>query len=396
MRFYAVLNFSYGNGPYISALKTALALNGELEKRGIDRCGIIIPLVYGERQIKICREEFGKEIEKNPDEFVFDEKLGALLKSCFYGEKTYIESTAFLIENGRRLSEEINKYLSGEILGKTIKGEKINISGSNIVMEIARSPRLSFGINRAYSTSFGHTSLILKHALEEEVPGLDRKTLSSAIPYFESVEKNYRHFIGFPGTFSFQDYSKTHVKKHDKKYEKKYTKKYKREEETPPHADAPPINTDTIEEGIYITVSGITGLKNRFKDLDKVFSKIYTNDTEALGFGEKKLPEILSNKKIRFHFARSGWGSVWLSELAMKPFVTFPYESGDDPEIYFNNRTIEKLGIGFVYEGQTLEALNRYEKDFYLNVGVLNARIQQKYGTLDGFSYIAEKIAAEH
>src|SRR3989338_5042661 len=98
-RKFIATNFAYGTGPYLRTNNLALLFNDELEKRGKEKMQIIVPLVYGEKQKRIMEEEFGK-----PKEIVFDEKLGKILGSIFYGNNTYSESLEKWATNCREAS----------------------------------------------------------------------------------------------------------------------------------------------------------------------------------------------------------------------------------------------------------------------------------------------------
>ncbi len=142
-----------------------------------------------------------------------------------------------------------------------------------------------------------------------------------------------------------------------------------------------------------MTVTGITGINKRlFKELHKVGLRIYTNKPGPIPFSKKARPTIVFNKNILLHFARVGWGSAWLSWSTETTLIALPYDSKDDPEVYFNNICIEKIGLGKIYTGQPVEELLRFRDDYKKNIKSINNKLIEKYGTLNGVEYTAEKI----
>ena len=75
---YIILNFSSGFGPFLRTTELAVAVNNLLAEKLGQRLGIIVPLVYGERQKNIMLEMFGDIINRWPAELVLAEELGDL------------------------------------------------------------------------------------------------------------------------------------------------------------------------------------------------------------------------------------------------------------------------------------------------------------------------------
>lgn len=374
---YILLNFAYGYGPFLRATELALAINDFLEKKNIERFGIIIPLVYGENQKRIMKEEFGNVIEKYPNEILLDENLGGYLNSIFYGEKNYEESLRYFLEHHKAIEKEIRDYLHNGLVVKNFAGDTYFLKRKFINLEINRCPRINFGIEPCYYTSFAYISEIFERSLIEDDIKIDKGLMEKIIPLYTDIEKKQNmHFIAEPATFSYLGYSQ----------------KYGDEIFTPPNETLPKPVSHCVEKGIYVTITGIPGLDNLFKEAVNIGLKIYTNKPEAIPFSQKALPEILGHKNILLHFARSGWGSIWLSQFTETPFITPSYNSDDDPEIYFNNICIEKIGLGKVYRGQSLKELLEFSEEYKTNVKKINTDLMEKYRTLNGINYIAEKI----
>ena len=381
---YLVTNFAYGTGPYLRTTELAVAVNRELEAAGAERLGIIVPWVYGEKQKRIMLEEFGEQERIHPGEILLDAKLGALLQSVFYGGNTYEQALRLWVDQAERISHEAREHLSGTITLDGLNGAQHSVRGSDIVMELARAPRVSYGIAPIYSATFGHISEILEHMFEEpaEAIAVDRALVRAAIPIARFLEAAAAfHGLAEPGTFS---------------YLRDRTPRYPTEEAIPPtiHPLAP--NDEPIAEGIYVMSTGIPGLERLYAEAQRLDLKLYSNDPAAVPGSESLSPHLIPNPAIKLQFARSGWGSVWLSQLTGTPFVTPDFDPADDPEIYFNNRCIERLGLGVIYRGQPLAEILDQAERLRPGIAAANQKLLERFGTLDGNSYAAARIAVQH
>lgn len=381
---YIITNFAYGTGPYLRTTELALAINRKLGERGGDGFGIIVPWVYGERQRRIMQEEFGAPDGESTNTIFLDRKLGELLRRVFYsGDQPYADSLRRWVAEYRVMSDEAARYLSGDLSLEDLSGKRLTVRKPDIALELARAPRIRFGVAQVYSVTFGYISEILEHALEAPAGAIrtDPKLMASAIAYARELEELARfHGLAEPGTFS-------HLETR--------TPRYKTECAIPPTITPPKPNDDPIEEGIYVTITGIPGLERLYAEARSLGLKLYSNDPAAVPGSEYLSPHVVPNPKIKLQFARSGWGSIWLSQLSGTPFVAPSFDPDDDPEIYFNNTCIGKLGLGIVYRGQPLrEILDAAEK---LKPGITrrNQEIERKFGTLDGNQYAAKRIVKE-
>ncbi len=376
---YIVVNFSYGYGPFLITTKLALAVNRILEKRTGKRLGIIVPLVYGEKQKLIMKEEFGDILQKYPDEIVLDKNLGKYLEDIFYGEKKYEESLVYYLKNHQAINSQVNSYFNNGLETETFAGRKIKIKKDQIAFAITRAPRLDFGIRPAYYVSFAYISEILENAKKEKGIDTDKLLFKKLIPIYAQIENNHDlHFIAEPATFF---------------YKKNRIKRFNDEILTPPCTVLPKsADCQPVKKGIYVTITGVSCLEKLFNQARKIKLHLYTNKPKAITGSEKALPKIISCSEILLHFARSGWGSIWLSLFFETPFITLPYDPKDDPEIYFNNLCLKKIGLGKIYNEQPLKELLKYKKEYRESVKKIKKFLITKYGTLDGIEYTAEKI----
>ena len=201
---YIVTNFAYGTGPYLRTTDLAIAMNHELESRGHARLGIIVPWVYGERQKRVMLEEFAEHEKNYPGEIILDDTLGALLRSVFYGNATYEQALSKWIDSYKQVSNAAHEHLSGVIDGETLSGEKLQISGKDIVMELSRSPRVRFDVAPAYFTSFAYIGEILERSRGVEAIDVPFDLLEKGIEAANWVEQNQRmRAIAWPATFAY-------------------------------------------------------------------------------------------------------------------------------------------------------------------------------------------------
>lgn len=306
---------------------------------------IIVPWAYGDKQEKIMAEE-----GLLSDEIILDAELGKILNKAFFAGENFGEYLGRWTESVEKISAEAGQYLKRRY-------------GNGIAVELNRSPRISYNVAPSYFTSFAYLSEIWKEK------GLSR----SAVEMAEKIEANQKmRAIAYPGTFSWK---------------KNYKGKYPDEILMPPTERMPAANVQNIKSGIFVTKTGIPKLERLYESAEKLGLKVYSSD--------KYSPKLVTNKNIVAHFARSGWGSVWLSLLAEKPIVVPEYDLADDPEIYFNNLAIEELGIGMIYRGEPLkEILERLEKAKE-SCRKIKKDILARWGTLDGNAYCAKVFAKD-
>ena len=380
---YIVTNFAYGTGPYLRTTELAIALNQRLFELGRERLGIIVPWVYGEKQRSIMREEFGGYNTVHPGEILLDSHLGVLLRSVFYGNNTYEQALSLWVERGDAASREAQSHLLGILELEDLSGRRVTVAGGEIVLELNRAPRLTYAVAPSYSATFAHISAILRAVLEvpEAEIRVDRELVRRAIPLAERIERLQRlHFVAEPGTFS---YLGTRMR-------------YPNEESSPPIARPLATHNKPLAPGIYVTVTGIPGLERLYQEARGLGLTIYTNDPEAVPGAKRLLPHVIPNPAIKFQFARSGWGSIWNSQLSGTPFVTPAYDPTDDPEIYFNNRCLEELGLGISYRRESFKKLLELAEALRPRIKAINRAILARFGTYDGNRYIAERIVDRH
>ncbi len=409
-KHYIVTNFAYGTGPYLRATDLAIAFNDELEKNGRGRMGIIVPWVYGEKQKRVMLEEFAGHEKKYPGEILLDKKLGELLRSVFYADCTYEEALRTWVKNYREVSQDAYHHLSFDVEVETLNGEKQMIDGTKIAVELSRSPRVRYNIAPAYYTSFASLADILERAQSIPDIAIDRALLKEGVQAAEWVEKRVKmRCIAWPATFGYlQEPSSSfhHTERSEASLEnsgmrsfanaqddrtgKQRGGRYNDEILVPPIAPPPAPNHNEIEKGIFVTITGIPGLERLYQDAKRLGLKLYSNDTEIVTGSVYMSPHVIPNKNIVLQFARAGWSSIWISMIAGTPLVIPEFDAKDDPEIYFNNKSVEELGLGIVYRGQPLEEILEQASAITASSEKIKNEILKKWGTLDGNRYCVE------
>jgi hypothetical protein len=377
--------FAYGNGPYSRILDLGISINDELEKRGLPRHSIIIPLVYGERQKKIMMEEHGDIIKTHQDEVLLDETQGKILDELLYKGGDYQKNLEYLLNNQPKLEEKLRDYLSGNLLLKRFDELEISVMGEAINFEISHNPRVATGYNQSFYTTIGYFSEILERAallsLEGELefdPNLLREVKTNIAVKLES-DRNV-HFMPEPFTFSYLE----------------RRLRWEHEIFTPPFIHPPEKNSEQVEQGIYVMVSGIDGLSHLYENAQQFGFKLYCPPfiKNMKNANNTHTPDFVANPNIKYQLARTGWSSVWWSHMTNTPLITPAYTHGDDPEIFFNELTVRRLNLATIPDEVSnprhLLAMADHKRH---HVKKLNEKLQTNYGTLDGINYTARIIA---
>ncbi len=391
---YIHTTFAHGNGPFSRCLDWAISVNDARERKGFERLPIVVPLVYPERQEKIIREEIGAIngsdfFEKHPDEILLDEQQGALLSQLMFKGNNYAENLACLIREYSGIEAEILRHLDGK---RTLR----NFAHGEIVDIDLRDAEFQLGINNRVQTELPHQFYsaggagpfdeILERAVYDKQVSLDKEILKAVLPIARRLMENQRIvFSNEPGVFSYD------------------ASRQKRDNEVstpgfihPPKPDTTPLPC----RGIYLLMTGIDGIRESglFDAVADFGMQIYVSRFSMNGLPEPMRakaialnPNQIHNPNIVAQYARAGWSTVWLSQMAEKGFITPPYQHQDDPEILFNQRGIVDLGLGVVMGDDPKSSL---EKAIELSQNLIgyNQRLIDRYGTLDGITYASEIV----
>ncbi|MBI5065258.1 nucleotide sugar dehydrogenase [Candidatus Woesearchaeota archaeon] len=367
---YILTNFAQGNAPFILCGHLSKKI-AELSKKDL---GVIFPLVYGEKQKKILQEELG-DFTRN---VFFDKKFGEILNSIFYSGSNFEEHLKKFVEIHSEKQKELKDHFKNEIEVETFNGDKHTINCSDIICEISRNPQIKTPIKPTFYTNFAFYSEILEESKNNSEIEIDEELLNESAELFEEIENSQSLcFMQQPNSFS---YRKKTIEKSNKL-------------DVPPFYELDKTTDVNIERGIYATITGIPGLEKFYDDVTKSGLKVYSSKKVENIDSEVQLPNVLQNDNILFHFCRSGWGSIAKSIITEKPIITLPYQKGDDPEIYFNNKTLKELDLAIFLDPDfdTSKLFVQGEK-IKKNYSALKNELKTTFGTTDAFSYTAEKI----
>lgn len=371
-----VTNFAYGTGPYLRTTDLAIAFNDELQRNKKPRMRILVPWVYGEKQRRVMLEEFRDYDLGYPGEILLDAELGSMLRRVFYGGGAYRDALEKWTKQYQTVSQEIHRHLSGRFEAQTLTGGTVEVNGQDIAVELSRSPRVRYDVAPSYFSSFAYVGEILERASSIALHRVGRDVLRKGVKAANWVEEHQTmRFIAYPATFG---------------YFKTWEPRYPGDSLAPPLVPPTRSNTENIKPGVFVTVTGIPGLKRLYAEATRLGIALYSNEPEQVPGSERQSPHIIPNKDILLQFARAGWSSIWISMLAGTPLVIPPFDLDDDPEIYFNNVSVKELELGIIYSGQTLESLiteGPRLKESYDNI---KRRILEKFDTLDGNRYCAK------
>lgn len=378
---YIFTNFGSGTGPYVRTIDMGLELIKIFKQKINENFSILVPWVYGERQRRIIIEEFGHFIEKNPNLILLDEYLGQQFKKVLFDGRNYNIVMRDLISCYDNVEKNIQNYLKKEFSAQNVLGDIVKVDGKNVILEVSRNANVSTNIKFSYYTSIGYFEKIIRKSLNNPNIKLDKILLKKTLSIAKKIESYQQiYFQPEPNCFSYEEGKELFKEKEIK---------------CPPLFHPPQENNRDIEEGFYVLVSGISYHEKIYYYAKNFGYKIYTNQIlKDFDEAQRELPRIVTNKNIKFVFARPAWNTIWLSNISKKPLIFIDYIQGDFPEIYFNVLSINKHKFGIIFQEdldikniliQSKSQLSEIEK--YYN------KIKQKYGTLDGIKYSCGIIA---
>jgi|GEM_PF-2585767 len=378
---YILTNFGCGNGPFLRAIDWALGIREKLT----EEVRILVPDAYGEKMRRLVREDFPALLENDPDLFVFHPALGAALQNLLYDGKDFSLTLQKLIENYPATQAAADEILSGQSEGLSMSGAKVAIAPEDIVCTVSRNPNLRLGKKSLFYSSIGFFERILRAAEDEEVfARYGKADLEKAAELMRQAEDGWDMYLQpMPSVFS---------------YDTRPLESWKEGTSVTPPLFHPPQPTDFAEElepGIYVLVSGIPYLDRLYSQVTKLGWTLYTNQpTPNVPAARVLHPRFVGHPSIQGVYARAAWNTIWLANLNRKPLLCPPFLADDFPEIFFNNRSVEKLGLGVIMTPE-LEAGDAIDQAKALQPGIdaYYAEILKRFGTLDGIEYAATLAA---
>lgn len=389
-----LVNPAHGNEPYILGTAIAREVSKRLSEQGLGQAKIVVPLMYGDRQRQILMEE-------NVDDaglIHYDEEFGNILRNILFQNGNYSDHLRQIESHYDDVESMLRQRFSVDTQNFSVRSltnnEQQTFSPRNIVATIDTAARVTVEAPHRYFAFPILLTELLREAQKEDL-GFSESDMQAVINRMLKVESAYSQvFIPQINPLSYQhaeDLSKqpTVIGGRSRIYTPAMKSEYERT-----HGKVP-------EPGIYVMFSGTGSATKTTRELVGTAKEagltVYSPPWVDVEGAVKISPDVLTDDNILGVFGRSGWGTGWQVQNLALPWFVAPYEANDDPEIYFNNKTIEALKIGKVLtdSDMTPEKLKGIIGSLSVGVQAVNERIRQQFGTLDGIDFIADAIATD-
>lgn len=396
-----------GNEPNLLAVAIAKQINVILSHHGVQPGKIVVPAVNANVR-RVLESEHGSDLA---DVFL-DEKSGRIIEQLLATQGDFRAHIQYVVNNHDRVDSEMLGHF-----GKAAKqfhayslreGNEVLVSTANVVtLDIA--PRWS--VRDANSSHFIFPVLIseLIDAAISANLDFDLSDMRAFQNVMRSLEQRYSNvFVPKIGTLSACALSGLPP---NASLSTRYSKLVDQPTSvggqsiiyTPGlgRGDVTSLEASTgLDSAIYSMFSGtgsaIAETRALVADLiaqgQPMFVPEWINNIEG---SIPRSPSVIFHPDVRAVIGRSGWGTLWKTIRAQKPFLAVPYRNGDDPEIFFNDITLERMGVGAVLarRGYSLTDIADVISSIGVNLKEINALTKGEFGTTDGVAYVANMIA---
>jgi len=356
-----------------------------LEAATGEKVFIVFPWVYGSDQKRILLEE----TEGCPQlrrRVLLSEPLGRCLKPLLYPGTGFNASFSAYVGAYPQMRKEIAGVLESRTPMEDLSGVRHPVDGKRIQLEISRNPVISTGISRSYYTGVGLFSRILEAVRESDgMKSIDENLLARGIPVVREMESGFRlHFLPKLGCLSFNPAQA--------RIEASVV-------ETPPLISPPAFGRQGNPRGVYVSCSGIDGVRDIYDAVLRLPGTVYTNRPYP-GIPNRRVqpPGMIRHPAITHVFARAAWNTIWVANLAGKCLICPEYHDGEHPEIFFNLKTVRKFGLGRIWDRKRVpieDFLSRIPDAPSPDIRRIYARQEKEFGTLDGIAYCATRIIGD-
>lgn len=386
-----VLNPGYGNEPYILATAIGREVSKKFASAGMEQPILVMPLLYGDRQKRILLEE-------NPNDtslLYFDEQFGNILKDMIFEAGDFKQHLTQVNIHYDEVEKMLNNRFRVDAQAITARSvatqESTQLSPRNIIGVIEAGNRVSIKVPHRYFAFPEVLSRVLHESMQHPELGFSESDMKKLAERMMKVEAVYSQvFVPWVSTFSYQDVSNLNSQPQSIDGRSRiYTPAMK--------ADMSKTK-GKVDPGVYVMFSGTGSATESSKALVRAAKEAginaYSPPWETIEGTKKMPPSVMADENILAIMGRSGWGTGWQAMQLEKPWLVALYQEGDDPEIYFNNKTIEALKLGKVIgsEGISGDELKKSAQEISPGLSILNSQIQQKFGTTNGIDYIANHI----
>ena len=378
-------NFGAGFGPFVRTLDLAREIRSDLKKELREYIAIVVPWVYGDTQKRIIQEEVANNTELLNSIFL-SKDLGDCLKSLLFNGNHFNQTLTAIINQYEKQTQKLNSLLKSTLQVVNLADEVKWLAGSSIRLEVSRNPVISTPIEYAYYTSIGYSTETLQQLLiEQELGSIDYSLIEKALPSVQKLESDFRiHFQPKLNSLSFKQESSS---------------LFPSEVTTPPLLRKPAHCSLSIDKGIYVSLSGISGLNSLYEEAMQLQVKKYANyNYDGLSPDCILPPSVVSHHSITGIFARAAWNTIWLSNLTQTPLICPEYTEGDNPEIFFNLKTIQKYDLAYTWrreENSLLDIVNSVAKGKEKTMKKVYRDMKEQFGTLDGIEFCSKRISED-
>lgn len=388
------LNPGHGNEPYILATAIGREVSKKFRGAGMEQPLLVTPLLYGDRQKRILLEE-------NPNDadlIHYDEQAGEILQQIMFGAgdfKTHLTQVNTHYDEVDRMLNQRYGVSGDSVTTRALVGDQeVQISPKNIIGAIDVGNRVSLRTPHRYFAFPEILSRVLNESMRHPELGFSESDMKKLANRMMKVEAAYSEiFIPWVSTFSYQ---------HAGDLEQQPDVINGRSRMYTPAMKANIERTEgEVNPGVYIMFSGTGSAVDANKALVQAAHdagvKAYSPPWETIEGTQKMPPTVMADRNMMAVWGRSGWGTGWQAMQLELPWLVAPYQQADDPEIFFNNMTIEALRLGKMIgaEGISSKELQGVAQKISPGLHSLNSAIKNKFGTTDGIDYMAENIFAD-
>ncbi len=386
-----VLNPGHGNEPYILATAIGREVSKRFASAGMEQPILVMPLLYGDRQKRILLEE-------NPNDaslLYYDEQFGNILKDIMFGAGDFKQHLTQVNTHYDEVEKMLNNRFHVDAQDFTARSvatqESAELSPRNIIGVIEAGNRVPVKVPHRYFAFPEVLSRVLHESIKHPELGFSESDMRKLADRMMRVESAYSQvFVPWVSTFSYQDAANLDAQPQSIDGRSRIY--------TPAMKSDIPKTEEEVDPGVYIMFSGTGSAVDANRALidaaHEAGIKAYTPPWETIEGTEKMPPTVMADENMLAIMGRSGWGTGWQAMQLEKPWLVAPYHEGDDPEIYFNNKTIEALKLGRVIgsEGISGDELRRTAQEISPGLHGLNEVVRQRFGTTNGIEYIADHI----
>lgn len=335
----------HGNEPYLIAASISVKINDILVANKLKRVPLVLPGIYGDRMKRILLEEF----PDHADEIYISEELGNILKQTEFSKAGYQAHLRSLIQNQSKTSDNLLEFISKPFQATSLSGQTREFLPQDRRLEINSGAN----ITTSEDSSDKKTHFVFPVLLSELMEATSRSPVLKG--YFDSA--TLKRIERYAKDMEEQAYLTTQVP---------YISTLSAEEHydtnrkilTPPlksKRSSPPLFIKN-GRGIYVMASGneigSEVLEDQARQLSLQGYDILSPAWLQLDFAQKQIPDVIFNPDVKVVMGRAGWGIMWMTQVAEKPFIALPHLWFDNPEIHFNIRAIQEYGLGIEFNGE--------------------------------------------